>query len=161
MYRTNGTFHYKIDIFKSVQSPFILKKSLNKPHGNYPKLERDFQKRLIFVTHVYFYHDNIHSSYLKSLKKKFPKPVPSSCLCTCTYQYFDNLKIKTDYKLSPRSLTHSYFLHPPVPHLTPSFVNRQLGGKIYNQICHPPQNYLIFSPQYHQNTNRLDPMQWS
>lgn len=113
------------------------KKALNKPHWNYPNLERDSQKRLIFVTHVYFYHDNIHSSYLKSLKKKFPKPVPSSCLCTCTYQYFDNLKIKTDYKLSPRSLTHSYFLHPPVPHLTPWFVNRQLGGKsIIRYVIH-------------------------
>lgn len=46
------------------------KKALNKPHGNYPKLKRDSQKRLIFVTHVYFYHDNTHSSYLKSLQKK-------------------------------------------------------------------------------------------
>lgn len=63
-------------------------------YGNYPKLERDSQKRLIFVTHVYFNHDNTLSSYLKSLKKKkFPNPVPSSC--------YVRINILTTWKIKP------------------------------------------------------------
>lgn len=135
------------------------KKALNKPHGNYPKLERDSQKRLIFVTHVYFYHDNIHCSYLKSLKKKFPKHVPSSC--------YVRINTLTTWKFKPIINRHSWkpypFIFPPSTGTSFNAMIREqtVGGKIYNQICHPPQNYLIFSPQYHQNTNRLDPMQWS
>lgn len=111
-----------------------------KTHGNSPKFESDFQKKtdLCFTCIL---QSQYPQRYLNT------KNVFDTCtlFTPCKHKYFDNLKIQTDYKSTQESYP---FIFPPSTGTSFNAMIREqtVGEKIFNQICHPPQNYLIFFP---------------